>query len=139
MSEVWLNGVLVLQRHVRESRIYRLGGPLEYFSDSQQALFRVGVGFETDGASVPRVFWAYASPFAGLHAPAVILHDALYTAHWERRKDSDEVFYEAMLSLGIRKSKAWLMYRSVRVGGGFAWNGKTEEQIVRAQELLEVI
>lgn len=79
-------------------------------------------GFRTDGASVPKAFWWYAAPLTGKHAAAALVHDGLYRAQLISRKQADEVFYEGLLSSGVRKSKAWLMYQSVRKFGSITWN-----------------
>ena len=113
-------GKICLSRRIGEKRTYTIEDVFTYRSSKGE--FSVLPGFITDGASVPRVFWSYASPFSGRHVAAVILHDALYAVHYRNRKVCDKILYEALIDLGIRKSKAWLMYRSVRAGGWVAWN-----------------
>ncbi len=87
-------------------------------------------GFETDFASVPRLFWVIASPW---DAPkAAVLHDYLYQSHnwWEEvdnvisvstRKFADDIFLEAMEVSGVAKWRRLLMYRAVRMFGWIAW------------------
>lgn len=82
------------------------------------------IGFVTDLASVPRIFRSLYSVH-GEHTQAAVIHDYLYS---ERngdkrftRKESDQIFHEAMLELGVRKTKAYLMYLAVRVGGRLVW------------------
>lgn len=87
-------------------------------------LLEVPAGFESDGASVPRLFWATVSPRVD---PATIrgavAHDYLYRKHpdgWTRA-DADELFYDLIRADGLswwRANKAWL---GVRLFGGAAW------------------
>lgn len=58
----------------------------------------------------------YAAVVGYGNGPAVI-HDYLYgTANLSRRQ-SDEVFYNALRSSGIARWRAWLMWAGVRIGG----------------------
>ena len=129
------SGTIVLSRNIGQSRTYTVGWPFSYTSKAGQT-FKLVTGFSTDGASVPRIAWSYMSPFAGVHVPAVILHDALYSTHFEDRKSCDKLLREALESLGMRKSKAWLVYQSVRLGGSWAW--KNHEPPLPLGEVLEV-
>ena len=115
-------GRIVLMRRMGEGRVYTVGEHFSYLSRAGKR-YQVLDGFRTDGASVPRIAWAYMSPFAGVHVPAVILHDALYATHFGDRKFCDGILREALESLGVRSSKAWMVYRSVRMGGSGAWRG----------------
>ncbi len=125
----------MLAREIGRKRLYEVGEPFAYLSEAGQT-FVVRSSFMTDGASVPRFAWSYMSPFAGVHVPAVILHDALYATHFEDRKFCDKILREALESLGVRKSKAWLVYQSVRAGGAWAW--KNHEPPFWLGQVLEV-
>ncbi|WP_240921154.1 DUF1353 domain-containing protein [Metapseudomonas otitidis] len=58
----------------------------------------------------------YAAVVGYGNGPAVI-HDYLYgTANLSRRQ-SDEVFYNALRSSGVARWRAWLMWAGVRIGG----------------------
>ena len=134
----WPGKYLALYRSVNETKRYTVAAPLSYIADSGHVI-TVRPGFVTDGASVPRLFWAYASPFSGAHAPAAVLHDALYSSHYALDRDvCDQIFYEALLSLPVRRTKAWAMYRSVRAGGWIAWKNKQNGDLIRARQLLDV-
>ena len=63
----------------------------------------VPVGFETDFASVPRIFWPYISPI-DLHAKAAIVHDYCYYYGLYDRKRCDEIFLEALKVLNIKSN-----------------------------------
>lgn len=84
-------------------------------------LVRVPAGFLSDGASIPRAFWSFASPI-GRHAQAAILHDYLCetltilvdgTPEKITRKEADVIFKESLLVLGVSKTKAQIMYAAV--------------------------
>jgi hypothetical protein len=95
---------------------YRLVTPLTAWVDRQ--LVEVPVGFETDGASVPPLFWPIIShPLAPSSLRAAILHD--YEVRTKRR-DSVAVhrtFHRALLTDGCARLRAWLMWLAVRVFG----------------------
>ena len=54
------------------SRIFRLTAPFSYISS--RGVVTVPAGFDTDGASVPRVFWSVLDPF-GPYFKAAVIHD----------------------------------------------------------------
>ncbi len=98
-----------------------LDADLIYLTEKQE-LIRVPIGFKTDLASIPRLLRALY-PKHGLQTRAAVVHDYLYSArnHRYSRLEADTIFYQAMLELGVRKSKAWVMYRAVRMFGGAAY------------------
>ena len=75
-------------------------------------------GFETDGATIPALFWPIMGhPLSGSLVKATTLHD------WEivtRHAPSAVVhkrFYEALRSLGVGRFRSSLLYRAVRLFG----------------------
>ncbi len=99
---------------------------------------RVPKGFITDFASVPKFLWWLISNW-GKHGKAAVLHDWLYKIHMTQfrptrpgylgepraitREWADAVLLEAMEVLGVTPWKMNLIYRAVRIFGGFAWRG----------------
>lgn len=79
-------------------------------------------GFSTDLASVPRALWAVMPPF-GNHTKAAVLHDYLYGQGLRPRKQCDEIFLEAMETMGVSKTRRTLMYWAVRAFGRKAYGG----------------
>jgi hypothetical protein len=78
--------------------------------------------FKTNFASVPRVAKVYIDDDDWqIRAPSVI-HDYLYSAESVElgfnRQQADEVLLEAMMGLGMRKTKALLIYYILRLFGG---------------------
>jgi hypothetical protein len=80
----------------------------------------VPLGFITDGASVPRIFWNILSPF-GEYAPAAIIHDFLYSKDSDgyeyERWECDQLFLMAMKDCGVGWIKRHAIYNAVRIGG----------------------
>lgn len=112
---------------------WRLLAPLTY--EGRRDVFEVPEGFETDFASIPKPFWSIISPL-GKHKKAAVLHDYLYSEHPEvitdlpgggstyqsiTRKDADGLFRRSAKQLGVRKSRAWVMWKAVRWFGGSRW------------------
>lgn len=80
--------------------------------------------FITDGASRPQVTGSLCNRMSGAEAEAAVLHDWLYSKDSGpglRRKQADDIFYDAMVEDGVPKWKAKLIYAGVRVGGGKSW------------------
>jgi hypothetical protein len=97
-------------------KIYRLTDPLDYLSALTKEIHTVPAGFESDGASVPRIFWSVFPP-SGPYTPAAILHDALCEERTLPAKTVHRMFLEAMHSLGVPRRIRWPMYAAVRAFG----------------------
>lgn len=98
-----------------ESGKWELQRPLKWIN-RDGLVIEVPKGFVTDYASVPRLPLVFSIFGNTAHAEAV-LHDYLYSIKWDR-EDADKMFYEAMLSQGVSKWKAYVMYLAVR---SFGW------------------
>jgi hypothetical protein len=94
----------------------------------------VPAGFITDGASIPRLVHAWASP-TGPNFPSALVHDYRYRFQMGKRKDADDEFYYNMKILNIRWSQAFIMYIFARIFGYFAWRKNTS----RIEEVKSVI
>ena len=82
--------------------------------------FVVPAGFDTDFASVPRVF-VWLLPRYGKYTKAAILHDWLCARVREGsfdRADADGLFRRSMRELGVPFVRRWLMWAAVRWGSG---------------------
>ena len=100
-----------------DSRIFEITQPFRYISSI--GLITVPVGFLTDGASVPKVFWNIFQPF-GSYFPAALIHDFLYSKASRRaltRAECDRIFHEAMQDIGVGWLTRRVIYRAVRIGG----------------------
>ena len=82
-------------------------------------------GFVTDLASVPRPLWSLFPP-SGKYLEAAVVHDFLYVTEYPpdlivTKKMADQIFLEAMKSLGISAPIRYVMYLGVRFGGKGRW------------------
>lgn len=102
-------------------------GRLVYQSAALRRWIKVPSGFETDFASIPRLLWRVL-PKNSTYDGAAVLHDYGYAGHLSRC-ESDDLFYEAMIVLGVPPWKARLMFYAVRVFGGFAYRGRDAVKI----------
>ncbi len=78
-------------------------------------------GFVTDCASIPFPVKMFI-PVSGLYNQAAVLHDYLYATQTRSRKESDDIFLEAMTVLGVNVIKRKLMYWAVRMFAWIPWN-----------------
>lgn len=83
--------------------------------------YTVPAGFETDFASIPRVFWTLVGHPAGQYAQAAVLHDWLYRTKAVPRAEADRIFREAMVVLQVPAWQRWAMWAAVRVAGWAAY------------------
>lgn len=89
-------------------------------------------GTESDGATVPQIFWNILPPF-GLWWLAAVLHDYLYN-YTERPKEyCDDVFLEAMESLNVPLLIRETIYNSVKYGGEIAFTNDRVKELQDAQ------
>lgn len=74
----------------------------------------VPTGAIVDGASIPRVFWSLiGGPFEGKYRDASIVHDHYCDTKTRTWKDTHRVFFEAMMTSGVRETRAKIMYYAV--------------------------
>ena len=99
--------------------------------DPVVGLIEVPAGFIFDGASIPRAAWTLlgVTPFDGRIIHAAVIHDWLYSTRQRSRKTSDKIFKRIMKKEKlIGPTKRFLIYHSVRAGGGRAYN-KTKQLV----------
>lgn len=87
----------------------------------------VPAGFDTDLASIPRIFHSVI-PVNGKHRSPAIIHDYLYVVQDRSRSEADAIFLEAMESVGVRWTQRQTMYWAVRVGGWLPWNQRKKDK-----------
>jgi len=104
----------------------RLLGDFAFVSPTQGEV-TVSSGFETDYASIPRVFWSIYPP-DGDYTEAAVVHDYLYWYQPCTRAEADRVFLEAMEALGIPWHRRHILHKAVRMGGWIAWNKNQKER-----------
>ena len=107
---------------------WKITEPFEYFTEDGVDVILVPIGFVSDGASIPRIFWTIiGSPWTGKYAKAAVVHDFLYDRQLFTRKKSDRIFIEGMKILGVGWFKRKIMWFSVRVGGWGPWRKHKKE------------
>ena len=88
------------------------------FVDSMGFRWTAPVGYETNGASIPRILWSIAgSPFDGPYRRAAVIHDWGCDARPVSSKQVHRMFYDAMLADGVDQDTATRFYAAVRLFG----------------------
>lgn len=86
-------------------------------------VIHIPAGFETDFASVPKLFWNVLPP-NGVYGKAAVVHDYLYrTWHVATKDEADHVFLEAMTALGVNWVVRYTMYYAVHYFGRWSYKG----------------
>jgi len=106
---------------VEREDFYILTSHLSYITNIGDKII-VPKGFKTNFASVPRLAKFYIDDDDWqIRAPSVV-HDYLYSAESAKlgfnRQQADGILFEAMVGLGMRKTKALLIYYTLRLFGG---------------------
>jgi hypothetical protein len=86
----------------------------------EKVWIEVEEGFETDFASIPKIFLPFLE-WKDKFNKAAVVHDWLYHTKQFDRKTTDTIFLELQLALGINKYKAYIFYYIVRVFGWLYW------------------
>jgi Protein of unknown function (DUF1353) len=95
--------------------------PVKWIPDSYRSQgIMVPVGFVTDFASVPRIFWSFLPPI-GRYGYAALFHDYVYWQQEMTREKADRVFKDTMEELGVPRWKKAVLFSAVRLFGGSAW------------------
>jgi hypothetical protein len=116
-------GELVLKRD--GSKHWETAEDLLYVTNAARRI-NVPKGFETDGASIPRLFWPIVGhPLNGKHARAATVHDYLYFTGEGSKESADRIFLEAMKTDGVSKLRRNIMYYAVK------WFGKGSYEAYR--------
>jgi hypothetical protein len=97
----------------------------------------VPVGFVTDFASIPQVFWSILRPDGEYTYPAII-HDYLYWTQTRPREEADEIFRFGMQDFEIPAWKVNTIYQAVRAAGGVAWDGNARLKGQGEKRVLKV-
>lgn len=98
----------------------------------------INPGFDTDGGSIPRVFWRVAGHPLGEWLLAYLVHDALYSAEYVERSLADDIFLELLVELGAPWTIRNAAWAAVRVGGASVWRAHTPEQIANDRKLIHL-
>jgi hypothetical protein len=88
--------------------------------NQQGPTVEVPIGFVTDLASIPRIFWSLL-PTDGSYTFAAIVHDYLYWTQPVPRDVADKVFLFGMDDLKVPSYISGQIYTAVRARGHIAW------------------
>ncbi len=80
----------------------------------------VPIGFVTDLASIPRIFWSALRP-EGRYAYAAVIHDYLYWEQDRPKEQADEIFRIAMQDSKVDTKTVAVIYEAVKLLGNSAW------------------
>ena len=115
---------IIYRTHKEDARGNVLTTPFPYRVPFGGRNFLIPRGFESDGASVPRIFWRIVFPNTDSHAvTAGICHDFIYRTQpkdWTRQ-EADTLFLALLIEFGVTPTSAMLAYRGVRIGGWLPW------------------
>lgn len=87
----------------------------------------VPFGYETDGASIPRVCWPFIGPpIRGNHLIPAVIHDYLCDSatDYEQRVMADAAFFALLRRYNVSRWKRCAMYLAVRFYGRWSWRRK---------------
>ncbi|MDC7249274.1 MAG: DUF1353 domain-containing protein [Sphaerochaetaceae bacterium] len=101
-----------------------------YYRSKNGRVFVVKKGFVHDGASK-----GFLKRF-GKYTNAAILHDALYASELLSRKESDDLFLEAMEVSDVHYLRRYTYYYAVRMFGGFVWAKHKRHEIRKAKRYI---
>lgn len=106
---------------------FKLLEEFEYYRENDKdEIIHVPVGFITDFASIPKLFWSILPPQGSGkdndYCKAAVLHDFLYSndsnsSYNVSRKEADEIFLEAMKARKVKKITRNVLYWCVRLFG----------------------
>lgn len=114
-----------------DGRNFFLQGNLYYIA-KDGTNYRGIIGSPTDGASTPKAIWNFYPPF-GDYWLAAILHDCCFRSNLEQNvggawirvqlgeQKNDDLFNEAMESLGVSKFDRLTIYNAVKQFGNAAF------------------
>lgn len=102
-----------------KKRKYELWKEVEYTVQNQWKPFNINIEqwFIFDGASIPRIFWAFGTPMDPITLLAALVHDYLYRYHQVTRQEADEIFNEILMESGVWFIKRNAYYLWVRCWG----------------------
>lgn len=88
----------------------------ELLIETFHGIVAIPKGFESDGATIPRILWPLASPFDDELRVAAVVHDYLYTTHLYgmTMDEADDIFFRLMLQYGTPNWKANIIICAVK-------------------------
>lgn len=136
--EQWMTAWMEGEReHVGALHVSRFAEPMYYLlkpitwkpNPGQEKLgeVTVPVGFVTDFASIPRVFFTALRP-DGVYTYPAIVHDYLYWTQTKPRDVCDRIFKIGMEEFGTPSVTIDTIYTAVRAGGEVSWSNNMKRK-----------
>ena len=119
----------VLKVATSDGRNFVLLEPFSYTSSSG-VIINVPAGATSDGASTPREIWPTIPPF-GQYWMAAFLHDYLYRNTQLPKAQCDDLFKDAMTSLGCSVIEVDAIFEGVNLFGQENFN---DDRAIQAQK-----
>ena len=130
--EQWMNDVMVVKGLKGTLQLSRFVEPIWFLTkettwrpnpEQQGKIVEVTVplGFVTDLASIPRIFYSVLPPH-GSYAHAAIIHDYLYWTQTRSRREADLILKIAMEDLEVEPAIVSAIFHAVNIFGGAAWD-----------------
>lgn len=98
------------------------------FTDKFGTVYIIPAGTTSDGASTPCEIWPTIPPF-GRYWLAAFFHDYLYRYTQLPKVLCDDLFEEAMISLGVSPLEADIIYEGVNLCGQSSFDADRAAQI----------
>jgi hypothetical protein len=119
--------------------MYFLLKPITWKPNPDQSAYpqiTVPIGFVTDFASIPRVFWSLLRP-DGLYTYPAIVHDYLYWTQTTSKDVADNILRLGMGDFGISRATITTVYEAVKSGGGGAWKSNAQLKAAGEKRVLK--
>ena len=126
----------IVAKWLPDGRNLSLIQPFGYTDAGGQA-WDVPAGSETDGASIPKVFWLTHPPFTGKYRSAAVIHDYYCRTQTRSWQETHNVFYEAMRTAGVDERTAKVMWGAV-YSFGPRWGDQTRRGASRFSSVQNV-
>lgn len=97
---------------------------------------RVPIGFVTDFASIPRIFWSMLRP-DGIYSYAAIIHDYLYWEQYLPKKDCDMILKFLMEEFRINPTIVSAIYQAVNNFGCIAWEENARKKRAGEKRIIK--
>jgi hypothetical protein len=96
----------------------------------------VPVGFVTDFASIPRIFWTALKP-DGIYAWAAVVHDYMYWTQTTSKEVADKTLLYAMEDFAIPTLTKNAIYQAVHLFGGGSWKENAHLKATGEKRILK--
>lgn len=96
----------------------------------------VPVGYVSDGASIPRLFWSTVGhPFSPLFVRPALIHDIRCEFKVGSAKETHDEFLETLIREGVSRRRAKIIHRAV------SWFGTTwgKRESITPADLQEIV